>query len=437
MTPKLSILLGAAWVLGAAPATAAKPAAPAPRDTVREGGSLLRDLQTEDDAFYMDEILYFDPAFRDSAVSRLDSLGYTAFEKEQNKRPRTFHLEFAFAEHLADFNRVEGLVAGAGVEMYPLGYARFSLRGEAAYATASEKFRHYEQLTVPLRRGRTTSIDAEASYADRARPFGANHPAANGIRALAGGSDDRHYLRAQGGSAGLSLRTAESLHASLAYEAARETALEVATDFAIVGSMSGFNQPADPGIDRAVSAAVSYGLLGDDRYQGEIAYRVAGGALGGDFSYQRTEAKLLTRHYLGRQEFFLDARGVITGGDAPVQRLADIGGYDSVRGFPGRMRVGEASVAGRLEYHVPYDLFARTGIPYVKSLHLQFVPWADAGRVWNGNSPEWLTSAGLGLQYYLGPFEQVTHIRLDVAVPMGPDRPADVYAFLGFSRALF
>jgi hypothetical protein len=57
--------------------------------------------------------------------------------------------------------------------------------------------------------------------------------------------------------------------------------------------------------------------------------------------------------------------------------------------------------------------------------------------VWEGNASTWITSGGLGLQYYLGPFERVTHIRLDLAFPLGPDRTDDVQVLLGFSRGLF
>ena len=429
--------IAAGWCLLAAPDPATAQTSAASGDSVRAGGALLRDLQNADDAFYLEELFQFDPAFRDSAVARLDSLGFEAFEDQQNARPRSFRIGFVLSEHLTDFNRVEGLVGGGGLEVHPLGQGGLSLRGEAGYATASEEFRHYEQLQVPLFQTRSTRIQAVVSYGDRARPFGANHPAAGGLRALAGGSDDRHYLRSRGGAARFQIRHDHGLRVGFGYEAARESPLEVATDFAIIGRMPGSNAAASEGIDRAAVVTARYGLLGDDGAQAGIAYRVAGGALGGDFAYQRAELNLLTRRYLGRQEFLLDARAVVTGDGAPGQRLADLGGYDSIRGFPGRMRVGESSLAGRLEYHVPYDLLARTGIPYVRSLHLQLVPWADAGRVWEGNASTWITSGGLGLQYYLGPFERVTHIRLDLAFPLGPDRTDDVQVLLGFSRGLF
>jgi hypothetical protein len=41
------------------------------------------------------------------------------------------------------------------------------------------------------------------------------------------------------------------------------------------------------------------------------------------------------------------------------------------------------------------------------------------------------------VQKLLGPFGEASFLRLDVAVPMGPERPDDVRAYLYFARGLF
>ena len=73
----------------------------------------------------------------------------------------------------------------------------------------------------------------------------------------------------------------------------------------------------------------------------------------------------------------------------------------------------------------------------IRDLRLQLVPWADAGRVWEGNRDTWIYSAGAGIQRYLGPFGRGAYLRLDAALPLGPDRPEDLRWYLRFSRALF
>ena len=86
---------------------------------------------------------------------------------------------------------------------------------------------------------------------------------------------------------------------------------------------------------------------------------------------------------------------------------------------------------------IPYDLLSWTAVPVIQDLRLQLVPWADAGRVWDGNRNAWLSSAGVGIQRYMGPFGKGAYLRLDAAFPTGPDRSEDIRWYLRFSRALF
>ena len=99
------------------------------------------------------------------------------------------------------------------------------------------------------------------------------------------------------------------------------------------------------------------------------------------------EAVLRARGFvLGRQEFEATVKGVSTFDDAPFQKLADVGGLSTVRGYDRRTHVGNHSFAARLEYWIPYDVFAATKIPLLEDSQVQFIPWADAGRVGTGAS---------------------------------------------------
>jgi hypothetical protein len=440
-------MTAAALPVTARPATAQQPAPDrgAPADSLRRG-ELLQYLQREDTGFYEPDIFELNRALADSGLAALDSLGIDAFERETFKGMRRLRFDIEPAPELTTYNRVEGPVIGLAPTLTLPALSGAELRAEAAWATSSEKFRHLESLTLPLL-ARPRAPVVEAGYADRVVPYGSNRPTANSLRALVGSADEQDYLHRRGGWGELRWSGSPLGDAALRYEAARERSIKAHTDFAVFGPdrLMAFNAPVDEGIDRAATAELDLGSLVENRRSLRLAHRVAGGSLGGDFTYTRFEAAAACRRFLpGSFEAVIDAGYTRVGGDAPVQRLADVGGLSTVRGFDRRSRVGREALTARVELLVPYDLFGLTGIPFLRKARLQFVPWADAGRVWDeatcgcGAAPEpWLISAGLGLQYYLGPFGKGSYLRLDTAAPLGPDRPDDVRFYLGFARGLF
>ncbi len=434
MVRAFAVLL-AAWVLAGAGAPAE---GAAPPDTLGRG-SLLEELQRADRDFYPEESLDFDRSLADSGRAALDSLGFKAFVRESARRRRAFALELGPGRELAGYNRVEGAVAALGASIRtPLGFGT-SLDLEAGYAAASERFRHREALRVPVTPARG-GPEIVLGFADRVVPYGSNRPTANGLRALVGSADAQDYLERRGGWGGLAWEGSPAGAARVRYEASKEIPVAAHTDFAVFGNprLMGPNAPVDAGIDRAVAARTERGSLMGGRSRIALDGRVAGGGLGGDFTYTRFDAEAGIRRYLlFDQEMILEAGYVRTGGTPPVQRLADVGGLSTVRGFDRRTGVGRESVHARAELLLPYDVFGATGIPGIRDARIQLVPWADAGRVWGGNRDRWLTAAGLGLQHYLGPFGEGSYLRLDAAVPLGPERPEDLRFYLRFARGLF
>ena len=421
-------------LLLALPAGAAEPATPdttGPRD-------LLERLQREDDSFYDPEVFAFDESFRDSVVGAVDSLGMDAFEKAQASDRPYVGLGLGPGERLWDYNRVEGFVIAAAADLRvgrvrPL---RFHLEG--GYATSSKKFRHESTVTWQVAGNRRNRLWLGGLVGSRATSYGTNDIVLNGVRALVGGSDDQDYVWRQRARGVVGFTHRDHLRLRVGYEAAEDRSIPERQSFGIFSKMNQPNAPIAQGFDRRVFVDGRAGDLSEDQWQVEAAWSVSGGdVLGGDFRYNRGDLRVDARHYLGRHEFVIGVLGVATGGDAPVQRVGDVGGLSTVRGHDRRTRVGKHAFAARLEYLVPWDLLGRTGLPLVKDLRLQFVPWADAGRVWEGTSDAWLTSAGLGVQYYLGPFSEASYLRLDVAAPMGPDRPDDVRVYLWFTKATF
>lgn len=399
---------------------------PAPVDST---DNFLRRLQREDDAFFDGELLRTDAAFVDSVVAAHEELGFVELQRRNDSTARRFDFDFGPSFDLLTFNRVDGFVAGALAQVDPWGPRNLSLRGQAAWAFASEEPRYEAALRVPLL---ARGLSARASYRDRVEPFGANRPQWNALRALAGGADEQDYLRRRGGRAGMEWARGRS-SVAVAYEAARETGMDVATDFAVINDLSGSNLAIDAGIDRAVAARVVYGEGTLSPFAVRLEHRIAGGALGGDFDYARTDLRLQVRRYVERFEVQTTVDAVRTSGDAPVQRLADVGGLDGVRGYPRRMHVGESSLSVRAEIPVPYDLLRRSRLPLLRNTGVQFVPFVDAARVFDGDAEGWIQSYGLGAQKLLGGFGRAANLRLDIAFPVGPERPDDVLFLLRFA----
>jgi len=221
----------------------------------------------------------------------------------------------------------------------------------------------------------------------------------------------------------------------VAYSGMRETSAPWTTEWALFGKMDEPNPMVTEGIDRAVVGRTRLRFF-RRRFDLSLVHRAAGGVLGGDFTYNRTRVQLDWRFYAWRRhELATQFVGVQNSGSPTVQQLGDVGGLSSVRGFERRSLVGEDMLAGRVEWFVPYDLLRASRIPGVRSLGLQFVPWGDAGRVWNGNSQEWIHSAGLGIQKFLGTMGPVSNLRMDFAFPLGPDRPEDFRFYVQFTSA--
>lgn len=402
-----------------------------PADSV--GESLHDRLRRQDEARYDPELLQTDRALQDSLVTSLDSLGLEAARKE---RPLPLHLRFDPALGLWTYNRVEGFLLAAGVEVAGRPGDEPWLELQGGYAFGSEKFRYRGMLRIPLGPG-TWGFDAQLRFEERTVPYGSNRPLWNGLRAFVGGEDARDYMGRRGGSAFLRWQRLRHLTLAVGYEAAEESSVNATTEFALLGKMAPDNLPIEDGTDRAFVGALRVGSLIHDLVQFDLEHRIAGGGLGGSFTYNRTDVDLAARHYFWRQEFVLQLRYVHTAGVAPVQRLADVGGLSTVRGWRRRAQVGASTFDARLEYLVPYDLFRGTQVPLLRRLRLQLAPWADAARTWDGPTDSWIAAAGMGLQHFLGALGAPTYLRLDVAFPMGPERSRDVRFELYFVRGVF
>jgi hypothetical protein len=397
-----------------------------------DGPGFLVALQREDDTKYSSEVEITERALIDSTLALHDSVGVAGLNnKDIPLYGSEWRLGFDPGLDHWDYNRVEGFLFGGQVS-FGRADERSELKGFGGYATASEKFRYQGEFTTELPKT-DRKLSLALSFRDYVEPFGSNRIAMNALRAFVGGADDQDYLHRVGGAARLVFEPWDDVAFDAGFEGARERSAATDADFSFWGDLDRPNPAIDEGDEHAVVAGFS---LGGPRWlNARVSQRLAGGSLGGDFRYARTDVMLRARGFvLGRQELELTLQGVATGDAPPVQQLADIGGLSTVRGYAPRSHAGNNSVAARLEYLFPYDVFASTKIPLIEDLGVQFIPWADAGRVGEGDSDDWITSAGIGLQRYLWPIEKAANLRLDFAWPI--DNPADDFAVYLWFTAL-
>ncbi len=400
----------------------------APVDSTAGGPQLLATLQREDDDAYPSEIGVVDAQFSVGAVARHDSLGLDGIAKDG---PSLYGTDWKLGASPAflkwDYNRVEGFVFGGEGSIGQADRSLARLTAFGAYATGSEEFRYAVDARVPIPATRA-KLALAGWYRDRAEAFGSNRIALNSVRAFVGGADDQDYLHRQGGGAVLEFAPNDALRFGLGVEASEVDALPVTETFSLFGNglASNPNVVADAGDERDVVASVR--VRAPAWLDVDFAFRSAGGSLGGDFRFNRADLTVHAFRYLvGRHGLDLTLQGVTTADAPPTQYLADVGGLSTVRGYDRRTHVGEHSFAARAEYPVPYDLFALARVPLLNKAAIQWLPWFDAARVGDGDSRDWITSAGVGLQRYLGPFGEAANLRLDVAFPFAEG--AQDYAF--------
>jgi hypothetical protein len=393
-------------------------------DSTSAGGPrLLAMLQQQDDAAYSSEVRITDHAFIDSTLALHDSAGVAGLGDDIALYGSEWQLGLDPRLSRWNYNRVEGFVFG-GEASFHRADDRNRLSAFGAYATASEKFRYRADFDAELPKT-DRKLSLRLSFRDYVEPFGSNRITLNSLRAFVGGADDQDYLHRVGGAARLVLTPWDDVSFDIGFEGARERSAATDADFSLWGDLGRPNPAVDEGDEHAVAAR--FELSGRRWLNARVTQRLAGGSLGGDFRYARTDVTLSARGFpIGRQEFELTLKGVTTGDSPPFQQLADIGGLSTVRGYGPRTHVGNHSFAARLEYLFPYNVFASSRIPLLEDAGIQLIPWADVGRVGEGDSPDWITSVGFGFQRYLWPFDNAANLRLDFAWPL--DHPEDDFA---------
>jgi outer membrane translocation and assembly module TamA len=111
-------------------------------------------------------------------------------------------------------------------------------------------------------------------------------------------------------------------------------------------------------------------------FRGE--YEKAGDPFEGDFDFDRVwlQGKRYQRTF-GNQQAIVRLMAGLHKGTLPEQKRFDLGGIESLRGYPFKAFTGDRMLLGNVYYLFGGDLLGRSGIPIVQSL--QLILFTDTG----------------------------------------------------------
>lgn len=410
--------------------TPAKPArvmpwrgtAPAPQgaDTLDVRDILAR-RSSRLDSLLDREIAVHDTTGLDSLVAALDRGGAAVAERLKPRRPVKLHTALR-PFTMTTYDRVNGLRLGSGVGARVGRIA--TIDADAAYAFARQRWSGAAEFTsdTPWKR-----LGVVAHWADRVAPFGPNQGAYfTSFMALIAGQDLQDYLHERTWDAGLSLRPARRTVLGLRYSARDESNADAETDFHFAGTntpIHRLNPQVEPRITRALVLDGEWSSA-HSLIRTHLEGGIAGGTLGGQFTGAWQVVGVRYAPPVGKGgHLVLGAQFRNVAGSAPVQAASYLGGEGNLRGYPRLGFAGGQALSVRAEYEIGRDLLARSGIPVVRGLHLQFIPFVDAGTTWRSTRSirggraldgVWKSSVGAGIQRHLY-YPVFGAVRLDVS----------------------
>jgi hypothetical protein len=396
-------------------------AAPPGTDTL-DVHSILEARSAALDSALQVETTTFDTLGLDSLVTAIDRGGAAAAadaERKRRRRARTLGFELRPGA-LWTYDRVNGMRLGSGVEVRA--GRSIAVEASAARALAAERWAGDGRARVGGKR-----LWAAAGWADHAVPFGPNQGGHfTSLGALVAGQDRQEYLRRRRWTAGLELQPRARTQLGLRYFVDEDDSAPVETDFHFAGGDTPIER-ANPAVDAGTARGLELDGRWSTRHERVVVQAhaaIAGGDLGGDFEHSRQEGSLaLASPIVAAGTWRLTLGGANVGGSPPVQAVPYLGGDGNLRGFAPLEFTGRRRATLRAEYALAHDLLAHTGIPIVRSLHLQFIPFADAGATWGAArgvagsralDGRWKSSFGLGVQRDLD-YPGLGSLRLDVS----------------------
>jgi hypothetical protein len=401
-------------------------ASPPPGADTLDVHSILRARSAAIDSALRAETTEFDTLGLDSLVTTLDRGGAAAAASAAASAARAAGgprkpVRLAWKPlALSTYDRVNGLRLGSGAA---IDVGRWlTLDGAAARALSAGEW----AWSADARAGDERAA-VEAGWFDHTVPFGPNQGAYfTSLGALVAGQDRQEHLQRRAWHAGLALEPARRTRIGLRYFVHEDDSAPAVTDFHFAGGDTPIERasPAiSPGTTRGVELRGSWRAR-HDRASVDVHGGVAGGSLRGahEFAWQEASARVASPAWAGGV-WELTAGAAHVAGSPPVQAVPFLGGDGNLRGFAPLEFGGDVRLALRAEYAWGYDLLARTRVPVVRSLRLQFIPFVDAGTTWGveggalGAAPldgRWKSSVGLGIKRNID-YPGLGAVRLDVS----------------------
>jgi hypothetical protein len=182
----------------------------------------------------------------------------------------------------------------------------------------------------------------------------------------------------------------------------------------------------------------------------QATHYTSGHALGSDFEYRRTRVAASGEFGLGSFATLIPqaAYGRLSNTLVP-QAAFYLGGAHSLRSLPSAARGGAGMILARLDLIGTADILEVAHLPHPSSLPIQAGVFAGSGAVWGadpyGGPPvsgtdwprdgAWVHEAGFSLVYQPGIPDGMTLVRLNYALPLGPQRESAHWT-VSFSRAI-
>lgn len=352
------------------------------------------------------------------------------------------------------FNRVDGGLLGASASV---GSARLlgRLEGRLQYALAAEAWQGGAEVVK-----RWSEPYAERTWELRARaerrtdPFDRDYYNAQftQMSAFLAGGDRHDYLTRTGAEATLERRTPGwSVSAGLADHV--ERARTTRTEWTLFGSTP----------ERVENAMAAEGRAREARFGARLAlprlpwtieaqHWTSGRALASDFTYRRTRVALAGDIGLfDRVALVPQLEWGRLRGQALPQQAFPLGGIYNLRTYERNERVGSGRAVLRGDLLYAGDVLERLGIPHPAWMPLSFGVFGNAGAVWGVDrdtggpasterdwpeAGDWKSEVGASALWRIGVPDPDLAMRVDYAVPVGPDDAREPRLVIAFQRAL-
>jgi hypothetical protein len=385
-------------------------------------GPFLRGLADSTDATFGRKAAEFDTTGVDSLI-RAKAAG-----KPDSTKAAKRGVSFS-ASPVSDFHRASGVVMGASIPV-TIGSGT-TLTMEGSYGFANEEGRYRIELARELWRSSRTRAGAEpatleidVSYARETVRFAAEHETRfpSSVGAFFTGRDRQSVYERRGTAVALKW-AGIGRFAMVGWRGMRDQSMPRATNFTVWGRDSSVPDvtPADggsydEGFARLATTRSGRPYMGvDGQYASRSRWRARLGA---------AQAVVL-----GPMEAHLQVEGGMAAFDSPRQNALELGGALAVPSLGFGDEAGNRLLLGKLELVHGLDLIRAMHLSSLAFMSLRPAIFAQGGSAWVARDGSWEAppdaawrgAAGIALIHLPGFPTSTTHVRLQMAWPVGYD----------------